>query len=261
MSKGQHMRSGTLTVLASLVCATVMGCGSAKSTQTTSTAPASQGATAPTPPTLSGQAAAAAVVQTLRRYEQAFSNHDAAALASLLAPSVQRYGVGSGGCTTSRGRTAVLAVYRSQFATGSGQYRLPGLSPSAVSITGDAARVALPYRLSSGSSGHVRFVLHPSAGTWQISSIAASCTPSAARPTQAPTSQASPTQTRPATPTAPPVEGPGSTSHATDSEFCATHDCIGSFTTEPGYIVQCSDGTYSHSGGISGSCSRHGGNG
>jgi hypothetical protein len=58
----------------------------------------------------------------------------------------------------------------------------------------------------------------------------------------------------------PPSESPGSYSHADDVGFCSTHQCIGSFETEPGYIVQCTDGTYSHSGGISGSCSRHGGN-
>jgi hypothetical protein len=30
--------------------------------------------------------------------------------------------------------------------------------------------------------------------------------------------------------------------------------------TEPGYIVECGDGSYGHAGGISGSCSSHGGN-
>ncbi len=57
------------------------------------------------------------------------------------------------------------------------------------------------------------------------------------------------------------AEGVGSYSHADDATFCSANQCIGSFETEPGYIVQCTDGTYSHSGGISGSCSRHGGNG
>jgi hypothetical protein len=51
----------------------------------------------------------------------------------------------------------------------------------------------------------------------------------------------------------------GSSSHATDSEFCNEHHCIGSFETEGGTIVECSDGTYSHAGGISGACSSHGG--
>lgn len=55
------------------------------------------------------------------------------------------------------------------------------------------------------------------------------------------------------------VEGPGSTSHATDSEFCSTHACIANFPNGNGSIVQCSDGEWSHSGGLSGACSDHGG--
>jgi hypothetical protein len=51
----------------------------------------------------------------------------------------------------------------------------------------------------------------------------------------------------------------GSSSHATDAKFCSEHECIGSFQTEGGTIVECSDGTYSHAGGISGACSHHGG--
>lgn len=51
----------------------------------------------------------------------------------------------------------------------------------------------------------------------------------------------------------------GSASHAGDQQFCEEHTCIGDFTAEPGTVVACSDGTYSHSGGISGACSDHGG--
>ena len=51
----------------------------------------------------------------------------------------------------------------------------------------------------------------------------------------------------------------GSSSHATDGKFCEEHECEGDFTGEPGTIVQCSDGSYSHAGGISGACSDHGG--
>lgn len=54
-------------------------------------------------------------------------------------------------------------------------------------------------------------------------------------------------------------EGPGSYSHAEDSRFCSEHECIGDFKGEGGYVVECSDGTYSHAGGISGACSDHGG--
>lgn len=55
------------------------------------------------------------------------------------------------------------------------------------------------------------------------------------------------------------AEGPGSYNHAEDSRFCSEHQCIGDFTGEDGYVVECSDGSYSHAGGISGVCSHHGG--
>ncbi len=51
----------------------------------------------------------------------------------------------------------------------------------------------------------------------------------------------------------------GSSSHTGDAKFCEEHTCIGSFTTEGGTVVKCTDGTYSHAGGISGACSHHGG--
>jgi hypothetical protein len=52
----------------------------------------------------------------------------------------------------------------------------------------------------------------------------------------------------------------GSYSHAGDQTFCEEHECIGDFEGENGYVVECSDGSYSHAGGVSGSCSHHGGN-
>jgi hypothetical protein len=55
------------------------------------------------------------------------------------------------------------------------------------------------------------------------------------------------------------IEGPGSSSHATDVEFCSTHECIPNFPNGSGDIVQCVDGEWSHSGGLSGACSDHGG--
>jgi hypothetical protein len=78
--------------------------------------------------------------------------------------------------------------------------------------------------------------------------------------TQTITTSAAPSS---ATPSSSPEIGAGdevgSSSHATDSEFCEEHECIGSFETEEGSIVECADGTYSHAGGISGACSDHGG--
>jgi hypothetical protein len=43
------------------------------------------------------------------------------------------------------------------------------------------------------------------------------------------------------------------------SGFCAKHRCIGNFANGRGTIVQCQDGGWSHSGGIQGACSGHGG--
>ena len=44
------------------------------------------------------------------------------------------------------------------------------------------------------------------------------------------------------------VEGPGSSSHAGDAQFCSTHACIPSFPNGNGYVVRCADGEWSHSG-------------
>jgi hypothetical protein len=77
--------------------------------------------------------------------------------------------------------------------------------------------------------------------------------------TPAATASSPPTPSTPSPSSGPAIEGVGSSSHDTDAQFCAMNQCIGAFTTEPGTIVQCADGTYSHSGGISGACSRHGG--
>jgi hypothetical protein len=43
------------------------------------------------------------------------------------------------------------------------------------------------------------------------------------------------------------------------ADFCSTHVCIPNYDNGTGSTVQCSDGSYSHSGGIQGACSHHGG--
>jgi hypothetical protein len=58
--------------------------------------------------------------------------------------------------------------------------------------------------------------------------------------------------------------GSGSSSGAgndSGGDFCSTHACIDNFDNGSGYIVQCADGMWSHSGGLSGACSYHGGEG
>ncbi len=56
-----------------------------------------------------------------------------------------------------------------------------------------------------------------------------------------------------------PPEDVGSTCHAEDAKFCSEHSCIGNFENGRGEVVECADGDFSHSGGIQGACSDHGG--
>jgi hypothetical protein len=51
----------------------------------------------------------------------------------------------------------------------------------------------------------------------------------------------------------------GTPATGTPADFCTTHQCIASFAEGHGTIVQCADGEWSHSGGLPGVCSRHGG--
>jgi hypothetical protein len=63
--------------------------------------------------------------------------------------------------------------------------------------------------------------------------------------------QTSTADAQPAPDSAPDSSGSGS--------FCGTHTCIDNFANGTGYIVQCEDGEWSHSGGRPGACSYHGG--
>ena len=52
----------------------------------------------------------------------------------------------------------------------------------------------------------------------------------------------------------------GSLIYSPPSNFCSYFNCIPSFwKSTNGYVDECQDGTYSHSGGRSGACSYHGG--
>jgi hypothetical protein len=53
--------------------------------------------------------------------------------------------------------------------------------------------------------------------------------------------------------------GSATSSGPTNADFCSSHDCIESFDEGQGYIVKCEDGEWSHSGGLPGACSWHGG--
>ena len=87
-----------------------------------------------------------------------------------------------------------------------------------------------------------------------------------AAPTQAPVkpSQAPPARATcgaPANPWGYNFCGGGKYIYGPPSTFCSYFSCIPSFwKSTNGYVEQCADGMYSHSGGRSGSCSYHGGN-
>ena len=85
-------------------------------------------------------------------------------------------------------------------------------------------------------------------------------------PTQAPVATTAPTQP----PAQTGVNGnpwgynfvPGNTIYAPASAFCSYFTCVSTFWKDTsGYVVECVNGRYSHSGGVSGACSRDGGEG
>ncbi|WP_236023008.1 hypothetical protein [Dictyobacter formicarum] len=93
----------------------------------------------------------------------------------------------------------------------------------------------------------------------------------APQPTQPPVPQ--PTQPPAPQPTQPPVVtgvngnpwgydfNPGNYIYNPPANFCAYFACVGDFWSKTrGYVEECQDDTFSHSGGIRGSCSYHGGN-
>jgi len=53
--------------------------------------------------------------------------------------------------------------------------------------------------------------------------------------------------------------GRGSFVYSPPSDVCSYFNCIANFPNGRGYMVECQDGTYSMSGGISGACSHHDG--
>lgn len=106
--------------------------------------------------------------------------------------------------------------------------------------------------------------------------VAPATTTQAAPPPPAPTTQAPPPPPPPAPSTTTAAPPPPSTCGAPSnpygynfcgvggyvtsppSDICDYFSCIGNFWNGRGYMVECNDGTYSMSGGISGACSYHG---
>ncbi len=52
----------------------------------------------------------------------------------------------------------------------------------------------------------------------------------------------------------------GSVVYSPAADFCSVFSCVSTFWSKAnGYVVECGNGEYSHSGGVSGACSRDGG--
>jgi hypothetical protein len=128
-------------------------------------------------------------------------------------------------------------------------HRATGHYPA--SLTASSPVTGKTYRLRCSISGYgselVCGTLPPATGIVVIPFGAPAASPAA------PTTSQSTSAPQPAS------EGPGSFDHAGDAEFCSTHGCIENFPNGNGYVVQCADGEWSHSGGLSGVCSDHGG--
>lgn len=152
-----------------------------------------------------------------------------------------------------------------------------------------ATAPALPTASTSGQPSAALPSKSPSpAQSTAPSPIAITITTPTPRPTPTPTPKPTPTPTPvPAVPTPSPTLPPppppppspppslcgapanpwnynlcgGSVISNPPSNFCSYFPCIPSFWNQTnGYVEECADGDYSHSGGVRGSCSSHGGN-
>jgi hypothetical protein len=119
-------------------------------------------------------------------------------------------------------------------------------------VRGNHRVVRCPTRASSAQVGC--YAVWSYAGTVRSKSIV--ITETADGYTISSSFATAPTQPAP-TPPAPTTPAPTTPTPAAD--FCATHTCIPNFQNGTGSIVQCADGSYSHSGGKQGACSWHGG--
>ena len=116
----------------------------------------------------------------------------------------------------------------------------------------------------------------PSAAAAQLQASPEASPSPVASPSPSPSPQPTPKASPVAAPKPPPPPPPstcgapanpwgynfcsGSVIYSTPATFCSYFACIANFPNGSGYVMECSDGTYSRSGGISGSCSHHGGN-
>jgi hypothetical protein len=184
-------RSGNQAVLVVAVIIALLGIGTgvavatgafSKSTPKSASAAVQAKTPAATPaasagPTPSEQADdRQAIMGILGGYQSAYTDHNISGLANIFSPEVNRHGLASGGCTVSRGRSAVLADYQSQFAEGSGSYELVGLSGAEIRLDSKTrAHLNAHYQITPGGAGYVNFKFAELGEGWKISEIYATC--------------------------------------------------------------------------------------
>lgn len=117
-----------------------------------------------------------AIVGVLDSYQSDYSTHDLSGLSRIFSPQIKRHGLAAVGCSVVQGRSAVLDDYASQFAQGTGQYTLAGLSASQIEFEGSThAHINANYRISTGGAGFVDFYFAQEAGAWKITQVYATC--------------------------------------------------------------------------------------
>ena len=133
--------------------------------------------TVPTGPNPSEQASdRQAIMGILSAYQSAYSDHNLSGLSDIFAPDINRHGLAADGCTVSRGRSAVLADYQSQFEEGSGSYELVGRSEGQIQLDSKTrAHLDAHYQITPGGSGYVNFRFAKLGEGWKISEVYATC--------------------------------------------------------------------------------------
>lgn len=183
-------RSGNQTVLVVAVLIALLGIGTGVavatgvlSNNTQTNAPTKAAANTAAAPTIPAGPSSSeqtndrqAIMGALGVYQSAYSDHSISGLSRVFTSEINRHGLAAGGCTVARGRKAVLADYRSQFAEGSGTYELVGLSEDQIQIDSRTrAHLDAHYRIAPGGTGYVNFKFAELGEGWRISEVYATC--------------------------------------------------------------------------------------
>jgi hypothetical protein len=164
---------GTGVVVATSGSSSPHDAGPAIATTSTS-APGAAGSSQPTPAEEASDRQA--ISQILSTYQQSYSDHDLQGLSSIFSPGILRHGLAASGCVVSRGQRAVLDDYESQFAQGSGSYRLTGLAPDEIAMDSKSrAHLHANYVISPGGTGFVNFRFAEIDNEWKVSEVDATC--------------------------------------------------------------------------------------